>query len=467
MKSGLLRVLTAAIVAAMVLHARGLHAAGQAGTDGGDAAGVSTTIVLKAAAQTNIFAFEGVTPLSALHNAGRLESAPPLFRFMIGVFIFLIIPALFKKLYLPSVVGLIIAGILCGPHVLCLVRPSAPVLATLADVGRLLLLFYAGLEVDIAVFNQAKWRAGLFGALTFLVPCCAGMALGMGFGYSVVASTLIGSLLASHTLLGYPIAQRYGLVGREAVIITVGATIFTDILSLTMLTVCVSIHMTGFDPVQTGLQMAAIGLYIVVVLFGLSKLARWFFTRYRPEQDVQMLVLLLIVTVAALLAERIHMEGIVGAFIAGLAVNRALHGTEAHKNIEVLGNTLFLPAFFLSIGLAMNLPEIMHSIMQHFWFVVLMSGGLIAAKFVAAWIAGARFHYSRYDWLNMWSLSVPQVAATLAAALVAYDAVNDAGQRLINQNVLSSVLVMVIVTAIGGPILTQIFCAKIKAQQPS
>jgi Kef-type K+ transport system membrane component KefB len=163
-----------------------------------------------------------------------------------------------------------------------------------------------------------------------------------------------------------------------------------------------------------------------------------------------------------MLAELIHLESIVGAFMAGLAVNRALRGTKTHEHIEVLGKTLFVPAFFLAIGLSLDLPKIWESLRLHFLFVFSLSAGLIAAKFAAAWLTGLVFKYSRDEWLNMWSLSMPQVAATIAAALVAFNSLDSFGKRLIDQNVLSGVLVMVVITAIGGPILTEIFSKRIK-----
>ena len=395
---------------------------------------------------------------------GWVEKFPVMVRLMIGITIVLIVPTISRRCHLPPVVGLIITGIILGPHVIGMVRHTGPIIAPFAELGRLLLLFFVGLEIDLALFNQAKWRTTFFGLATFLIPLGFGMALGLGFGYGLVAAVLIGSLLASHTLLGYPVVEHYGLANRQPVIVTVGATIFTDTLSLTLLTVCVSIHHTGFDGGQLLLQLGEIIIYLTVVLFGLGRLTRWFFARFKPEAEVQMLLLLFIVGTAGLLAEVIHMESIVGAFMAGLAVNRVLRGTDAQKNIEVMGKTLFLPAFFLTIGLAINLPEVWQCIIGHPGFVFLMTAGLLAAKFLAAWLTGAVFRYSRNDWLNMWSLSTPQVAATIAAALVAYQAVNTAGERLIGQNVLSSVLVMVLVTAVAGPILTEIFSRRIVAE---
>jgi Kef-type K+ transport system membrane component KefB len=396
----------------------------------------------------------------AAEKAGWAEKFPVMVRFMIGLTIVLIVPSISRRCHLPPVVGFIITGIVLGPHVIGMARHTGPIIAPFAELGRLLLLFYVGLEIDLDLFNKAKWQTTFFGLATFLLPLAFGVVLGLGFGYGTVAAILIGSLLASHTLLGYPVVEHYALTNRQPVIVTVGATIFTDTLSLTLLTVCVSVHQTGFDYHQLAVQLAEIAVYVGIVLFGLSRVVRWFFAKFKPEPEVQMVLLLFIVSTAGLLAEVIHMESIVGAFMAGLAVNRALRGTATQKNIEVLGKTLFLPAFFLTIGLAINLPEVWRCIVRNPGFVLLMTAGLFAAKFLAAWLTGAIFRYSRNDWLNVWSLSTPQVAATIAASLVAYQAVNTAGHRLIGQNVLSSVLVMVLVTAIAGPILTEVFSKK-------
>jgi Kef-type K+ transport system membrane component KefB len=385
----------------------------------------------------------------------RLERLPPLVRFMIAVTALLVVPSISRACRVPPVVGFIVTGILCGPNVLGFSRHTAPVLATFAEIGRLLLLFYAGMELDLGLLRKARLPTSVFGVATCVLPLLAGTALGLAFGYSLVASVLIGSLLASHTLLGYPVVKQYRLTDREPIIVAVGATIFTDTASLVILAICVSIHTSGFSVTATGAQLVQIAVYIVVVIYGFGHLARWFLKRFQPKQEVQMVLLLFVVLGAALLAELIHLESIVGAFMAGVAVNEALRGTPTHEHIDLLGNSLFLPFFFLSVGLAIDLPVVWWSIVAHFWFVVLMTGTLITAKFLAGWLTGTVFRYPRFDWLNMWSLSLPQVAATIAAALVAYHAVDARGHRLIDPNVLSSVLVMVLVTAILGPILTE------------
>ncbi len=391
-----------------------------------------------------------------------LSDFPPLVRFMVGITILLLAPSLSRRCKLPEVVGLIIAGIIFGPYAFGLMHSEGQVIVIFSELGKLLLLFFAGMEIDLILFNKAKWRASFFGTVTLLIPLFFGIFIGLVFGYSTVSAVLIGSLLASHTLLGYPILQKYKLLENESVLVTVSATIFTDTVSLIILAICVSIHTMGFQPINTIHQIIQILLYVFIIIFGLSKIVQWYFKKFNPSQDVQMLVLLIIVMAAATLAEMIHLESIVGAFMAGLAVNRCLRGTKTHEHIEVLGKTLFVPAFFFAIGLSLDLPKIWESINKHFLFVILLSAGLISAKLVAAWITGLVFKYKKDEWLNMWSLSMPQVAATIAAALVAFQSLDSKGNRLIDQNVMSGVLVMVVITAIGGPILTEVFAKRIK-----
>jgi Kef-type K+ transport system membrane component KefB len=165
----------------------------------------------------------------------------------------------------------------------------------------------------------------------------------------------------------------------------------------------------------------------------------------------------MLVAAAAVAAEAIHLEGIIGAFLAGLAVNAAARNSEAKHELEFIGNHLFIPAFFLTIGLLIDLPVFADTLVTHFWLALGIVGGLIGSKYMAAEVARRLFGYSRTQGLTMWSLSLPQVAATLAAALVAYNTTNAAGERLIGEPVLNSVIVLLVVTSVLGPILTEQF----------
>jgi Kef-type K+ transport system membrane component KefB len=181
---------------------------------------------------------------------GFLESLtqlPLLARFAIALLVILTLPPLCQRIRLPAAVGLLMAGVALGPSGLHIAPEHGEVAHFFADVGKLLLMFFAGLEIDLTQFQRVRNRSLAFGVATFAVPLVTGIAVGYGFGHGWIAALLIGSLLASHTLLGFPIVQRLGLVRNEAVTVTIGATVFTDLASLLVLALCIPIHMAGFS----------------------------------------------------------------------------------------------------------------------------------------------------------------------------------------------------------------------------
>jgi Kef-type K+ transport system membrane component KefB len=385
-----------------------------------------------------------------------LTQLPLLARFAVAMAVILVVPALCERVRLPAVVGLLLAGIVFGPHGLGVGPKSHEVANFFADVGKLLLMFFAGLEIDLVQFRRTGHRSLVFGLATFALPLASGVLAGLAFGYGWLGALLIGSLLASHTLLGYPIVQHLGLSRDEAVTVTVGATIFTDVASLMILAVCIPIHVAGFSPTAFLLQLAELAVYVPLVLFGLGTLTRWLMPRVRSKEG-QFLVMLLVVTLAAIGAEAIHLEGIIGAFLAGLALNRAARESRAKHELEFLGNTLFIPMFFITVGFLIDPRVFTTTLANHLGLVAAVVVGLIVSKLLAALLTRRAFGYSRYQGLVMWSLSLPQVAATLAAALVAFEAKNAEGRRLIDEPVLNSVIVLMVVTSILGPILTEQF----------
>lgn len=377
--------------------------------------------------------------------------------FTLVLFLMLVLPLLFERLRLPGVVGLLVGGVLLGPYVFAIVSPDGPTVGLFASVGRVFLMFMAGLEIDMRVFQATRQRSMGFGAFTFLFPLLGGAAVAWSFEFDWVAAVLIGSLIASHTLLGFPVLVKLGLGRSEPVAVTVGATIFTDIASLLVLAVCISIHQGGFSPLGLGIQLVELVVYAVIVLQGLPLLGRFYFHRHRGQEQTLFVFTFLTVMVAAAGAHLIHLEDIVGAFLAGIAVNRLLERTSVREKVILMGEGLFVPLFFLTIGVRLNLPVFAATLVNSLEFVLAILAALFVGKFLAA--AAARLAYG-YDWpatLTIWSLSLPQVAATLAAAMAAYDAVNADGDRLITESVLNAVIVLMVLTAVLGPVLTERF----------
>ena len=189
----------------------------------------------------------------------------PLLIFVITLLLILTIPKLFEKIHLPGLVGLLLCGLLIGPNGLNLGSIQSGHL--FSDIGKLMVMFFAGLEIDYDDFISNKYKSLIFGLSTFLMPLIAGAIIGLSFGYSLNSSLLIGSLLASHTLLAMPLLIKYGIVNLEVINVTIGATVFTDVAALILLTVCVSLHTVGFSPGILSVRLISVLIYLPVVLF--------------------------------------------------------------------------------------------------------------------------------------------------------------------------------------------------------
>jgi Na+:H+ antiporter len=389
------------------------------------------------------------------------ESLPLLAKFAVGIAVIVIVPQISRRIRLPSVVGLLLCGVVFGPYGLQVIGKNRPVADFLAELGKLMLMFIAGLEIDLGLFRQVQRRSMTFGFITTSIPLILGTLVGLLYGYRAVAAIVIGSLLASHTLLASPVITRLGENKLEPITVTYGATMLSDTLSLIVFAICVSTFQRGFSVSSLALQLLEIAIFVPVILLGLSRLGAYFLKKVENDESAYFAVMLGIVVVASLLAESIHLPGIVGAFLSGLAVNAAVQGKAAKKDLKFIGNSLFIPIFFIATGFLVNPRALAHSIRTDFVLVLAIIGALVIGKYAAATIAARAFGYSRDARMTVWSLTLPQVAATLAATLVAYNTLNPAGQRLLDDRMLNVVLVLMLFTSIVGPILTEHYAPRL------
>jgi Kef-type K+ transport system membrane component KefB/nucleotide-binding universal stress UspA family protein len=388
-------------------------------------------------------------------------SASPIVAFTVLLLVTLTIPPLFERLRLPGLVGLLAAGVVLGPSLLGILNPDGEIEKLLSDIGKIYLMFVAGLEIDLQEFKKNRNRSLGFGILTFLLPLVAGMSLGRLFGYDWVASILIGSLLSSHTLLAYPIVLRLGVAKENSVTVTVGATIFTDIAALLVLAMCVAAQTGDFSAQTVVTQLTLMGLYAGTVLFGLDWLGKHYFNRTGDEEGNQFLFVLVSVFLVSVGAQLINVDKIVGAFLAGLAVNDVLGNGPVKEKVEFVGGVLFIPFFFVCMGLLLDIPVFVQALTTNLGFTTALVGSLLISKFLASFAAKLLY---RYDWnqtLSMWSLSIPQVAATLAAALVGLQ------QDIISVRVFNAVIVLMLVTSLLGPLTTSRYAARLKVPRRS
>src|SRR5215471_6348826 len=205
----------------------------------------------------------------------HIASLSPLTRFVIALAAVFVMPPISRRFKLPPVVGLLVAGIVLGPYVLDVFGKDRPVADFMADLGKLLLMFYAGLEVDLALFRQSQRKVTIFGLTTMTLPLLFGTAVGLWFGYAAIPAIVLGSLLASHTLLGIPIIKELGASRLEPVTVTSGATVMSDTLSLVVFAVCVSTYQRGFSMSVLLSQLVEIVGFVLFVLFVLSRVAAY------------------------------------------------------------------------------------------------------------------------------------------------------------------------------------------------
>lgn len=401
-------------------------------------------------------------PLEFLRS--HAVSLPDLVKFSIALAIIFGVPSLSRRVRLPPVVGLLLSGVILGPYCLDVFGMNRPIADFFADLGKLLLMFFAGLEIDLTRFRQAQRKTMIFGLLTTMMPLILGTGVGFLLGYGMLTAIVLGSLLASHTLLGNNIIRELGASRLEPMTVTVGATVVSDTLSLIVFAVCLSTFQSGFSVTGLAIQLVEIAIFVPLILFGLSRVGAYLLRQVENNEDAYFILMLAIVVVAGLLAQMINLPGIVGAFLAGLAVNAAVQDKPAKEKLEFIGNSFFIPIFFIVTGFLINPPVFIASIVGNFYLVIGIIGALLVGKWLAAQATGQAFGYSMPARMTMWSLTLPQVAATLAAALVAYDTINPSGQRLLNERMLNAVLVLMLTTAILGPVLTQFFAPRMIAK---
>lgn len=375
------------------------------------------------------------------------------------------VPYLSRWARLPVAVGLLLSGVLVGPYGLDLIGQHRPIADFFAELGKLFLMFFAGLEIDLNRFSSARRKTAIFGLWTTCVPLLLGTLVGFLFGYSAVPAIVLGSLLASHTLLGSAIVQEYKANSLEAIAVTFGATVISDTLSLLVFAVCLSTYVGGFSLRAMALQIFEIAVFVPLIVFGVGRAGGYVLKAMQDNEEAYFVLMLVIIAIASALADLINLPGIVGAFLAGLALNTAVKDIPAKEKLEFLGRSLFIPCFFIVIGFLINPLAFLRSIIGNFPLVGGVIGALLVGKAIAAAVAGRTFGYSHVARLTMWSLTLPQVAATLAAALVAYNTFDPAGHRLIDERLLNVVLVLMLTTSILGPVLTERFLPRMLKEE--
>ena len=388
--------------------------------------------------------------LQMTQAAITLPLTDPVLKFLLILVIILAAPLLLNKLRIPHLLGLIIAGAIIGPNGFNLVlRDSSIILSGTA--GLLYIMFLAGLEIDLGDFKKNKWKSLTFGMYTFLVPMALGTLVGLYvLNFSMLTSILLASMFASHTLIAYPIISKLGITKDKAVGITVGGTMITDTLALLVLTVIVEMAVGDVDDWFWYRLGAAIILFFAFVMIVFPIVGRWFFKRCEDNVS-QYIFVLVMVFLGAYLAELAGLESIIGAFLAGMALNRLIPSTSPLMNrVEFVGNAIFIPFFLIGVGMLIDYRAFFTN-----WDTIKVGAVMIVvatvAKFGAAWLTQKTFRMSVDQRRVIFGLSNAQAAATLAAVMVGYNVLlgeTPAGEpiRLLNESVLNGTILMILVT---------------------
>ncbi len=406
----------------------------------------------------------------ASHIALTTPIEDPILKFLLIMAIVLLTPLVLNKLKIPYLLGLIIAGAVIGPHGLNLVLRDSSIILS-GSAGMLYILFTAGLEMDMADFKQSSVRSLAFGLYTYIFPMLFGVISGYGIlGYSLPSSLLLGALFASQTLIAYPIISKLGITRDKAVTITVGGTIIVDILALVTLTVVTGLATGSTDTTFWYRLGASIAACSFVILWFFPRLGRWFFKRCSDNVS-QYVFVLVIVFSGAFLTQLAGLEPIIGAFLAGLAMNRLIPSTSPLMNrVEFVGNAIFIPFFLLSVGMLIDYRAIFSG-----WETLEVAAVMIVmvtlSKYIAAALTAKTFRLSGDQRRMLFGLSVAHVAGTLAVVMVGYNLIlgyeaDGTPIRLLGEAVLNGTILMILVTCTISTFMTQQAAHRIAIEGP-
>jgi Kef-type K+ transport system membrane component KefB/nucleotide-binding universal stress UspA family protein len=371
----------------------------------------------------------------------------PLTIFLVIMTIMLVAPLLFERIRLPGIVGLILAGVIVGPNGFGFLERDTTIVL-LGTVGLLFLMFMAGLETSLDDLKFNAKKAIVFGLATFVVPMAMGIVAMRLLGYPMLASVLVASCFASHTLLALPIASKLGIMRSQSVTVTLGGTLITNVLALLVLAIVVKAQQGDLTLSFWLFLLPSLGLYTFATLWGVPRLGRWFFRRFGHDEGAEFTFVVATLFVVSYFAKLIEIEPIIGAFLAGIAITQLIPQLSPLMNrIQFIGNTLFVPFFLISVGMLVN-PLILFQEPRSLLVSAVMVGVALVAKFVPAWGASKLFKFDFPNMMVMFGLSVAQAASTLAAITVAFNI------KLVDQLTVNGTIAMILVTCVASPWIT-------------
>jgi Kef-type K+ transport system membrane component KefB len=380
--------------------------------------------------------------LQHLAKEFELPLQNPVLVFSLILFIILLAPILLKRLNIPGIIGLIISGVVIGPYGFNLLENNFAI-KLFSTIGLLYIMFIAGLELDLNEFKTHKNKSIVFGFFTFIIPISIGFPVCYYLlDYDFNASFLTASMFATHTLVAYPIVSKLGIAKNQAVAITVGGTILTDTAVLIILAVILGKSQGNLDQSFWIRLIISLAVFSAIMFLVIPRIAKWFFKKLESEKHMHYIFVLSVVFFAAFLAEVAGVEPIIGAFVAGLALNPLIPQSSALMNrIEFIGNSLFIPFFLISVGMLVDVSVILSGPMA---IIIALTLSLVAifSKWFAALFTQLIFKYSSAQRQVIFGLSGAHAAATLAVILVGYQA------KILDENILNGTVILILITCV-------------------
>ena len=380
-------------------------------------------------------------------------SSPTLIFFVV-LLIVLLAPIIMGKLRIPHIVGMVLAGVLIGEHGLHILNRDDS-FELFGKVGLLYIMFLAGLEMDMESVKKNSKRILWFGLLTCLVPLLLTFFMAMWLlDYSETASFLLGCIMASNTLIAYPIISRYGLQRHPSVMLSVGASMLSLLMALMMLAGLSASYGENAGLTFWLLFIIKFGAFCGVSIWGIPKLARYFLRRY-SDAVMQFIFVLSVMFLSAALSEAIGVEGIVGAFIAGLILNRYIpHVSPLMNRIEFTGNAIFIPYFLIGVGMLINVGSLFEGA-RMIWVVLLIVFFGTFGKALAAYISSLLFRLTKAEGHMMFGLTCAHAAGAIAMVMVGMRLEVSPGHYLVNNEMLNGVVIMILITCIISTMMTE------------
>ena len=378
----------------------------------------------------------------------------PTLIFFVVMLIILFAPIVMGKLRIPHIIGMVLAGVAVGQYGLnILVRDDS--FELFGKVGLYYIMFLASLEMDIEGVRRNKGRFGVFGLLTFAVPSVMTyVACITVLHYSVLASLLLGCIMASNTLIAYPIVGRYGLQRKPSVTLSVGSSMISLLMALVSLAAIVASYGGNTGVMFWVLFVGKFVGYCVLMALLIPRLARWFLRRY-SDAVMQFIFVMSMLFMSAALSEAVGLEGIFGAFVAGLILNRFIpHVSPLMNRIEFIGNALFIPYFLIGVGMLINL-QLLFAGGGILGVVIMIVVFGTVGKAVAAYLASWLFRLPLSSGNMMFGLTSAHAAGAIAMLMVGMKMEVAPGVPLVTDDMLNGVVIMILFTCIISTIVTE------------